>query len=294
MKKLHFHVNPQAGRGRAEAAWLTVRRRLHGLGYSLDSEYLSMSNALRSDFDFSALAKDTVLVAVGGDGSIHHTAAIALQHGLTLGIVPAGTGNDYASTLGLPQDPEAALERILYGTVCPVDVIKAADQVILNAGGFGLDASVVHFIEAHPWLKRRGSFGYSLALPLVLGGFRPFSVRVLGDDFEQSFAEVSLVALANGPSFGGGMKIVPAAQPYDGKIELCVVAKLSKPELLRVFPRIFKGTHVSHRSVHMFRGEGFRLEFRRTTNYGQYDGEPIAVPESLEVAVLPGGLRVLR
>lgn len=307
MRHLHFLVNSQAGRGRAQAAWLEVKSYLTSRGYSMvsggysahsasrsmESREYSVSDAVDSTFDFSQLPRTSILVALGGDGSIHYAATTAVTHGFTLGIIPAGTGNDFASALGIPPEPLQALQTILSGQTKMVDVIKANNQFIFNAGGFGLDASVVHFIEANPWLKRRGSLGYSLSLPIVLGRFQPFSMTLRGERQEQGFKKVSLVAVTNGPSFGGGMKLVPTANLFDGRIEVCVVDELPKPELLRVFPRIFKGTHVTHPCVHIYQGERFEVEFARKRNYGQYDGEPIETTERVNIEVMPRQLQIL-
>lgn len=293
MRHLHFLINSKAGGGRAAAAWLQLQKELHRIGEGSEVVSFTFSDAFDVGFDYSQLRPNTVLVVVGGDGSLHHAASIALAHDLVLGIIPAGTGNDFASTLAVPRDPGEALQCILSGQVRSMDIIAANKELILNAGGYGLDASVVHFVEANPWLKRSGSLSYSLSVPLVMGRFRPFSLSLLGPNIDEEFENVSLVIVANGPSFGGGMKIVPMADPFDGQIEVCVVAGISKSGLLRIFPRIFRGGHVSSPGVHIYRGERFSLKFLRSRHYGQYDGEFVEVGESIDISVLPKRLQVL-
>lgn len=293
MRHLHFLVNMTAGRGRARAAWLELQKSLQAIIKDQKDVSFTFSNALDGNFDFSKLHQDTVLVAVGGDGSLHHAASIALKHNLVMGIIPAGTGNDFASTLSIPFEPALALQQILSGRVREVDVIMANQELILNAGGYGLDASVIQFIESNPWLKKpRGSSAYTLSIPLVMGRYQLFSISLLGQNLYEEFENVSLVVVTNGPSFGGGMKVVPMADPCDGQIEVCVVAGLSKLALLRLFPSIFRGGHTHKPGVHIYRGERFQLRFSRLHHYAQYDGEPLEVTESIDLLVSPKRLKV--
>jgi len=295
MRNLHFLVNSRAGRGRATKAWRKIEAYLR----SLDSDtsdskvFFTASDATDANFDYGQLASDTVLVAVGGDGSVHHAAAQAVRHNLLLGIIPAGTGNDYAVMLGLPDEPILALKQVLDGAVSAFDIVWMDDELLINAGGFGLDASVVHYIEKHPWLKRLGSFGYSMALPIVLGRYQPYSVVIQGADESYHYNQVSLLAITNGPSFGGGMRVVPSADATDGQLELCVVSNLSKLSLLALFPRIFRGTHVTHPRVHIHRGRAFEITLQRQDGHGEFDGEPIQVGNHVGVRVESAGLRVI-
>ncbi|OFW78932.1 MAG: hypothetical protein A2201_07545 [Alicyclobacillus sp. RIFOXYA1_FULL_53_8] len=311
MKRLHFLVNSRAGRGRATKAWHALEAYLQSLPSMRAGEvHTSTNNSVPADdsssavvytvsdatditFDYGRLTPDTVLVAVGGDGSVHHAAAQAVRHNLLLGIIPAGTGNDYATMLGLPEDPIAALRLVLDGSVRLLDVIWVDKELLINAGGFGLDASVVHYIEKHPWLKRLGSLGYSISLPVVLGRYQPYSVTIQAHAQSRHYEQVSLLAITNGPSFGGGMRVVPGANATDGQLEVCVVSKLSKLSLLALFPRIFRGTHITHPSVHIHRGDAFAITMQRLDHHGELDGEPIEVANEVTIRMQAAGLRVL-
>jgi diacylglycerol kinase (ATP) len=287
----HFLVNRIAGRGRAAKAWERVRARLEEHA-KLHPELIYTSSLAGQPFPFDQLSKDTVLVAVGGDGSVHYAAAIAVREGLSLGVIPAGTGNDFAAALGIPEDPSRALDVLLSGALRPVDVAQVGERMFINAGGFGIDADIVHFVEGHPWVKQRGTFGYAVAFPVVLFRHRPYNVRVQLDGEQMHFEGVTILVVALGPRLAGGMKIAPEASRFDGMFDVCVAHGFSKPGLLRAFPTIYKGTHVRLPGVFMGRAKRIVLDFDADTYRGQFDGEQVSGRGPVEMECRSDLLRV--
>ncbi|MCL6592446.1 MAG: diacylglycerol kinase family lipid kinase [Alicyclobacillus sp.] len=288
----HFVVSEQAGRGRARKVWQQLADYLNHLADHGRSVRYSVSAAGEP---IPALPQgESVLVAVGGDGSVHHAAQFAVREQLPLGIIPAGTGNDFARTLGIPVQPQAALDHLLSGRPEAVDVAAAGERLFVNAAGFGVDAYVVHFIERHRWLKRRGSLGYALSLPVALLRYRPVTFAVELDGQEEQFHDVTLLVIANGPRFAGGMQLVPDAHVMDGELDLIVAHELSKTGLLRLFPRVYQGTHILHPAVTLRRARRIRIIGPGQHFLGQFDGERGQGYEGLEIRCLANQLKIVR
>lgn len=288
----HFVIHPQAGRGKALRTWQSIQeliRTQRVLGEDRVTHSLTNDN-----FPYQQLNKDTVLVAVGGDGSVHHTGNIAFQHGFAMGVIPSGTGNDYAHTIGIPLSLPDSLHVLLNGTPEFVDVVRINGDIAFNAGGFGLDAAVVDYVEAKPWLKRVGPVGYALALPTILRRYKPYSLSITVDGVRERYHQVSLCAIANGPTFGGGMRVAPTANPFDGKLDVCVVSGIRKLTLLRLFPSIYKGRHIENQNVTVRRGEHIQIDFHPVIPAAEWDGEPVPSSSSVDIRVVHQQMRVVQ
>jgi diacylglycerol kinase (ATP) len=234
-----------------------------------------------------------VLVVCGGDGMVHLGAELCAGTALPLGIVAAGTGNDVASALGLPvHDAVAAAEVIARGHLRRIDAGRAVDvdgvvRWWVGVLGAGFDSLVNE--RANGWAWPRGRLRYTLAVARELPVFRPVPF-VLEVDGRRQETRAMLVAVGNGPSYGGGMRVCPEADPADGVLDVVVVRALSIPAFLRVFPRVFAGTHVRHPAVEVLRARRVRLEAPGIVAFA--DGERIG-PLPLDCEVVPGALRVL-
>jgi len=287
MKRFVFVVNPKAGRGKALKAWATIEPLLRhkGINYTL-----VRMNGNQPNFTTDS---DTVLVAVGGDGTASTVGGWAFQQSCVFGVIPAGTGNDFAKNAGVPLDPLKALQTVLGGVERNVDVMDIDGRIGLNIFGFGIDSEVVRYAESRRWLKAIGRLSYAFVVPVVLARHKPFHVRLVIDGEDRRFEGVSLVAIANGPAFGGGMKVAPDAQMDDGRLDVCIVSGLRKLQLLWLFPRIYSGRHVTHPSVHILRGAHVAVFHASDLHHGESDGEQMPLRAQTTVKVVPGGLRTL-
>ncbi|QSO47716.1 diacylglycerol/lipid kinase family protein [Alicyclobacillus mengziensis] len=292
-RRLHFLVNREAGRGRALETWDEVSSSIVHQA-SVRGVDITFTHSFAGDpIPFHELAPDTILVSVGGDGSVHYAAQEAVKRGFVLGVVPAGTGNDFAKNLGLPSDLPGIIDVLLLGEPQPIDAVQVNNTHVFNLAGYGIDAEVVNWIESHPWIKKIGRLGYGVVVPVVLWRHRPFHVAVSVDGKElHHFPKASIFAIANGALFGGGMRIAPTASLSDGQLNLVVASGLSKFSILRLFTRIYRGTHVSHPAVTCMTGRHFIIEFSGPPTAAEYDGEAYPFPYRTEVHVQPG-LRVL-
>jgi diacylglycerol kinase (ATP) len=293
MKNLHFIVNPKAGRGRTKRVWESIVARL--MARDPYNSHFGVTYAEYGNSELvTDLSTDTILVAVGGDGTVHYAARIALLKNLTFAVIPTGTGNDYARTLGMSDDLGEAIESLFTGHTRTLDVLQFNEQIVLNIGGFGLDAAVVHVIESKPWLKKLGSLGYALSLPIALTRFHAYSVTIRNDHgTSETYENVVLLAVTNGPRFGGGMNIVPNAVLDDGIFEVCVVSGISKFSVLRLFPLIYSGSHVRHPAVSIQKVRVVDIAFNQHSPLAEYDGEPITVPNKITATLYAQKLKVL-
>jgi diacylglycerol kinase (ATP) len=242
-----------------------------------------------------AAGVDAVVVS-GGDGMVNLAVNAVAGTGTPLGIVAAGTGNDIARELGLPlgaEDAAAAVVRALHdGSRRTVDAARCR----LEGGGVrwfagvlcaGFDAVVNE--RANAWTWPRGQARYTLAVARELPVFHERSY-VLDLDGQIVSARAMLVAVANAPAYGGGMRISPRASMDDGLLDVVVAGPISRLELLRIFPKVFSGRHLDHPRVTLYRAAGVRVDAPDIVGYA--DGERFG-PLPLTCVTVPGALTVL-
>lgn len=287
-------INPTSGKntgGRigTEAATL-LRARGHEI---VDLSGMDADSAKGRAREALAQGRIDRLVVSGGDGMVHLGLNLCAQTDVPLGIIAAGTGNDIARELGLPvRNAIEAVERIERGTARRVDLARSVigDGSTIWFGGVlaaGFDAVVNE--RANGWRWPKGQMRYTLAILRELPVFRAIPY-VLTLDGERIETEAMLVAVGNGPAYGGGMKVVPGAKFDDGLLDVLVLSRISTPEFLRVFPKVFSGAHIDHPAVTIHRAHRVHLEATGIVGYA--DGERFA-PLPLSCEVVPGALNVL-
>jgi diacylglycerol kinase (ATP) len=288
---VRFLLNPAAGRWGAAARLDRLRVLASAAGAGL---VVSKSGA-----DLAVQARRAVqdgvarLVVAGGDGTMHQAAQGLAGSACALGVVPLGTGNDLAGTLGIPHDLDAAAARALTGGVRHLDLVRVEETFCIGYAGVGFDSEVTRF--ANEEVKRlRGPLVYVYAVLHTLATFKPPVLRVVHDAgaFE---GRAMFAVVANLPRFGGGMRIAPAALPDDGWLDLVIVRELSRLRLLAVFPKVYRGTHVNHPAIQILRTKRVEITLdREMTLYG--GGEPVtshAAGQPYAIEVAPGALRVV-
>jgi diacylglycerol kinase (ATP) len=290
-------VNP-AARGGAQtgaASRVAERLRAHGVQTTILSggSAAESSQLLRTAID---LGVDAVAVA-GGDGTVNLAIQEVAGSGIPLGIVPSGTGNDFAATLGLRElDATAAADAIAAGVTRRMDLARAtgADGSARFFGSVlasGFDSKVNDRANAMRW--PRGGSRYNIAILvefLSLAGM-PYEVEAeLADGTREQFhGDLVMATVGNGRTYGGGIPICPDADPADGLLDLVLVRPAGRLRLLRLLPRVYRGTHEGSPDVSMRRVRSVRLSAAGVTAYA--DGDPIgALPLTVDVA--PGALTI--
>lgn len=292
MARFALVANPVAGAGQALARAAAAAAVIKAEGHQV--EVLAGSTAAETAelIDHHRDQVDGMIVS-GGDGMVH----LAVQHlagrGTPLGVVPAGTGNDAARSWKIPlDDPLRAIRLILEGRPEPIDVglarpLVGPERWFIQILSSGFDATVNERANAMRW--PRGPMRYNLAMLAELPRFRPVPFRLVIDGVEQE-VEAMLIAIANGPSYGGGMLVCPDASYTDGVFDVMVLEPLSKARFITLFPRVYAGTHIKHPKVRILRGRHVRMEGEAVT---YADGERVGRPP-LDLLVVPGALKVWR
>jgi diacylglycerol kinase (ATP) len=292
-RRIGVLVNPSSGAGRVARHSAAVLRGLASRGDHV-VVIQGQSAAQAEQLVAEAMAEGLdILVAVGGDGTVHQALQAVVGTGTALGIVPLGTGNDAANSVGLARvSPESAVSVILAGTRRAFDVgrIEAGDGTIrhfLCVMSTGFDSSANERANQMTWPS--GTALYIRAMLAVLRTFQPIGYRAQLDG-ELVVDDGMLVSVGNGPSFGGGMQVCAGADLHDGLLDLIWVHSISRRELLAVFPKVYTGKHLEHPAVESRRVRSATLEAPGQVAYA--DGERVA-PLPATVMAVPDGVQVL-
>lgn len=288
MTESRLIVNPSSGGGRGGRLLPKVEQALAGLGVEATTELTRDLDHAR-DLARAAATADALVIALGGDGLIGAVAgALAERPGSRLGVIPGGRGNDFARVLGIPTDPLAACKVIAAGRLRELDLGAVDGRPFACIASVGYDSDANAFANAAPsWL---GGLVYAYGGLRALASWRPavFTVTVDGD--ERTFRGYSVIA-ANTSCYGGGMCIAPDASVDDGQLDVVLTEHIGRLRFLLKMPKVFKGTHVEERTVHVLRGAQVAIAADRPfVIYA--DGDPIGeLPVS--VRAVPRALRVL-
>ena len=288
MTRVALLVNPTSGKGRGARAGTEAAGRLREHGAQVDV-IVGENGADASELAARAVARGyDALVAVGGDGMVHLVLQAVAGTGTPLGIVAAGSGNDFARLLGIAAHAyAAAADVVAAGKVRTVDAGRVGDRWFAGVLSSGFDSNVNERANRMRW--PRGAMRYNVAIVAELRVFHavPFRIRLDGMLLER---EAMLVAVGNGTSYGGGMQVAPGALVDDGLLSVTVLGKLGKVEFLRVFPTVYKGTHVNHPAVSVHTARTVELEAPGVVAYA--DGEYVG-PLPCTVTCVPGAFQVL-
>jgi YegS/Rv2252/BmrU family lipid kinase len=293
--------NPTAGGGRAGRLAPQVVERLAGDGVEVDQHRtLSLEDARLAACQ--AAGEVDAVVAIGGDGTVGACAAGLADAGVSggspgesgvraaLAVIPAGGGNDAARSLGLPaDDPLAAAGLLTRLRRRPADLATVDGRAYLNVAGAGFDSEVNRLANQRlRWARGRPRYVGAVLAELVVGRTASFELALDGQPERLSGW---LVAVANGPSYGGGMLVAPRASLADGLLEVVVIGAIGKLEFLRTFPKVFSGRHVDHPAVAVHRAA--RVDLAADRPLAVYaDGEPAGtLPATFEVR--PAAVTVL-
>ncbi|MFG2132819.1 diacylglycerol/lipid kinase family protein [Streptomyces sp. NPDC048751] len=292
MRQFTAVVNPTAGGSTGAAALLAVARLLREAGAELETEY-SRSLAHAQDLAREAGRQGRVVLAVGGDGIAGAVGGALSGTGATLGLVPAGRGNDFARALGLPTEAAALAEVLLRGEPRAVDTIEVESAVhhgtaVLGSVYAGVDA--VANRHANRAKVLRGAAAYYVGGLRAVTTWRPAHYWVTIDGEEHAHSGYTVV-IANSGFYGSGRIIAPGARVDDGLLDVVMIREAPRHLFFTLMNELRSGAHVARPQVRILRGREIRVEADRPVPYGA-DGEVEAVLP-VTARVLPGALRVL-
>jgi diacylglycerol kinase (ATP) len=288
-------VNPAAGRGRGARALPAVREAFAAVG--ITDVRVTTGKADERAIAARAVADGiTTLVAVGGDGTWSNVANGLLSAGagdaVRLALIAAGTGNDFAKTVGAPASDFAATARLVVeGAETRVDVGHIEDQYFLNIAGFGFDIAVLEDIPSIPYLKGDAVYIYSALRQLV--GYGGVDIDITSPQGRRGATRHLMLILANAKNFGGAFKIAPHASLTDGAIDAISIHDASTWRRLKLFGSAARGTHIGQDEVVTEAAASFTIHFATPPAY-ETDGEyRQARTADVEVRCIPGALRVV-
>jgi diacylglycerol kinase (ATP) len=292
--KLLVLANPAAGRGRAGRVEAVLKAYWSTQG--VEAQFLSPGSLseLRERVCQAPQQGYSTVVALGGDGTFHEILNAAQGLEILLGLIPAGGGNDIARALGIPLDPLEAARRLLRARIRRMDAVRlsAADgrvSLFAGAGGAGLDAEAARLANTR-FRRVPGVARYVAAAVAAFREIRPMHVTIEADGTVETVTAL-LVAVANSPSYGNGVRIAPAASPFDGWMDVAIIAPLRWSQLLDGLLLALRSGDIRWPEMRRLRARRMRLSADRPVIF-HGDGEVLG-ETPVELEILPGALRVL-
>lgn len=292
-RRIRVIVNPTAGSGRGTRALKSRLLDSRYDGVSLEIVESRSAEHLRDVVSASEEEDIDALGLAGGDGTV--ALALGALNGVNrvpIGILPSGSGNDFAAHIGVPASIPGAIAVLLHGSVRHVDVASATPggARYCCVATVGLDEVALRFIHSSPFPRSKALNMVSVLRALAVYRPRPARITWEGGAFE---GEIMFAAVTNTRSYGGGFKVSPSASIDDGALDLCIVQRTSRLRLLRLFPRVLAGTHGSMPDVLVARSPWVRIEGLPEQLPVALDGELPRMTTPTELRCQPWALRVL-
>jgi diacylglycerol kinase (ATP) len=264
-------INPTSGSGHARKRALSAEQYFAGLGISVTLLEGDSLDSFRDKF-VNELEHATIsgVVAFGGDGFIHEILQHIVNREIPLGVIPCGTGNDFARSIGIHRlSLTQQLDLIAHSDLRSIDLGRVDQTWFAAILSSGFDALVNERANLMQWPKGRMRYNIAMIEKILALKTHSYRMRLDGEFID---VEATLVTIANGPSYGGGMMVCPDARLDDGLFDVMVLAKVSRTELLKVFPKVYTGRHVGHPAVTFYRCQEIEIN---GSGSSFADGEPI-------------------
>jgi len=283
-RRVLLFINPVSGKGRAGSIALRLSNYGHKIGVEcIAVEPASIKQVLPDLSRALELAKYDALVVIGGDGLVHSAIQLACDNSISIYVVPAGTGNDVArSNELLTISPNEIFKAIYEQMPTTVDLgaisYEGGERKYCQILSTGFDAQVNERANRNRVVT--GKMKYNYATLVEINRFKPINYELDIDGATRKLSAM-LVAIANAGTYGGGMKLCPMADRQDGYLDIMILHPVSKIELLKVFPKVYSGKHVTHPAVEFLRCKKIKL-VADTVAYA--DGERVGeLPISVEI-----------
>jgi diacylglycerol kinase (ATP) len=290
-------LNPIAGRGRARRRLPRILELMEAAGTHAEVHQSTGAGDLENQVWETVRNGTTELIVAGGDGSVHEAVNGIMAAGgeASLGVVPVGTGNDFAKAAGIPLDWEAAttlLARRIADGAHPrsTDLGRMNDRWFANGAGIGLDAKVTQIARSYRWPI--GDLVYLAAIfRAMLDGIATPEILIESDELQWD-GPLTLASVSNGPWVGGMFHIAPMAKNDDGVLELLVAAPVTRMRILQLLPKLMRGNHMDEREI--VHASVRRVKIAAAAAVPSHlDGEMQPLQADFEIEILPDGLQLL-
>ena len=293
-------LNAAAGSGRAKRTLARIRGIFERRACRVDCVETRSRSELEDRTVRLVEEGRQIFLALGGDGTLQGLVQAVMGRDVTIGIIPAGSGNDFAAALGFPPNPVRAAELLFDCEPCLVDVAIARtadgnERVYVGGGGIGLDADAARYAASH-YRRLSGKIRYVASALHALKHFEALCVRaqcgeVGGSDCRELQSNALVACVLNSPTYGGGLRLAPNARIDDSLLDLTLLESLKVPQVLRLVPRLLATGQVTTPGMQRVQCSRVRLEPDRFCFF-HGDGE-ILGPAPVEIAVLPAAVRVM-
>jgi len=274
-------VNPNAGRGKARSVSREAWEMLHRKGINFEVRESRDAQHLLALARQAVAEKPDAIVSLGGDGTQHYVLNGVAGSGISLGLIPCGSGNDFAKGLGIPAQTRAAVEVLCAGNVRRVDLARVGKAVYSCIAGVGFDSVVTRYANQRV-RHLRGSLAYAWSIFRCLDSYQAEPLEIVSD-VQRFSGDVIFAVVGNNVSYGGGIHLTPHAKLDDGLLDVCIVPYLGKFELLCWVPLAYRGHHIEHSRIIYFQARKVSLSTTsRLELFG--DGEFLQeLPATIEV-----------
>jgi YegS/Rv2252/BmrU family lipid kinase len=271
--KISVIVNALARGGRTRQLFPKIRNWLLESPHEFSFKITQSPDEMRFEILNAPSQGFNAVLLVGGDGTVHQSLPALIGTNLPFGFLPCGRGNDFARNIGASLNLKDNCSLPSHLSFIQSDLPKINHTPFVSVAYVGFDAEVNRLANSGKGFFG-GTLGYIVCVLRALKNFKPFEIEMIIDN-NNLRERVMMVTIANGPFYGGGMKIAPQADMNDGVLDICIVKEISKWELLRQFPKVFKGTHIFHPKILMSSGRNIKLlsdERRDIFADGEYVG----------------------
>jgi len=294
---VHLFLNPTAGRGRAGRRQQRILEILQGSDFPVEVHLSRRAGDLEQQVCERVSAGEHQVVIAGGDGSMYEAVngIVAAGGGAALGVIPTGTGNDFAKACGVPLDWQHATQLLADRIAAcaarrKIDIGRMNDRYFANGAGIGFDARVTRI--AHSYRLPIGDLVYLLAIFRAMAdGIATPELRIRAAGFELD-GPVTLANVSNGPWIGGMFHIAPMASNHDGKFELLIADPVSRRRIVTLLPKLMSGTHVDAEEIRHLSVTSVVIEASEPVP-AHLDGEVLPLQRRFEIELLPDALEIL-
>jgi len=282
-------LNPYAGRGKArqieEKIISLLKNEIGNFAY-FKTKYRGHAEQIAAEIK----DKFEVIIAGGGDGTVHEIVNGMMGGSATLAVLPIGSGNDFAKMLNLPKNLQKTVQVIKANRSKRIDIGKINDRLFPNGLGIGFDAWVVQ--ESYKIKKLRGFFIYLYAVLKTALNYKNQKITITFDKQSEE-KEIFMIAIGNGKAMGGGFYLTPNAMIDDGVFDVCVIHSLRKNEIFLNLPKVLFGKHIYMKQVNMLKCNELKIQSRDGIAV-HADGELLGLNfKDIQVSIVPAALEVI-
>ncbi len=290
MKSVLFIINPHSGRNRNKNIETVAEELLPKDSFSVDFMYTRYAGHALELSRIGVEKKYDVIVAVGGDGTIHEVAQSVIHSESAMAIIPMGSGNGFARFFGIPSNVRRAIKIIASGKEERIDTVLCNNEYFVNVAGFGFDAEIGHMFDKN-CSEERGGLNY---VKIVLEEYRNYPLqtcrfKINGEEVEKSFF---MATVANSNQWGLNAKVAPEADITDGKFELVLVKEMPVFDVIPATIRLFINQFNNSRHVETLHLEEFTIENTKPRLL-HFDGEPRMIANDITFTIQKKSLRCI-